>query len=579
MKYFFSVFVVLIGLFSVSPAAAGDLIVSSAILEDSGGNLTIADIVGRKFIPFNRKVSKGYTDSVHWVRLRVRAPAQGSEVVLHIGSSFLDDVRLYEASDSNPLEWVTRVTGDKYAYNQRDRVAIALGFVVNVTAPEQTFYLRIQTTSESLLNIEALEPHEALRKEQKSGFLRDIFMGLMLWALVWAIDHYIVDRQPTVGLFGLYQAVYILYGLSITGYFAPFVPDGSPQMADWLTNILTCGVPFMFILFSRALFRLYVPAPMLMRGLNLFLLIFPVQLAAMATGHTLAAIGISALLSLAAVWYCVIVAFSARKEQAPSLRFLRATYIVLALFATDSILASFGWWATWEVSSSEEWELITQGVVSSVLICSMLYMRLRQLRRDAQESAVALVLSQKTLELERAYKEEAEIHARTDYLTGVFNRRYFVELVGRELARALRSKEPLSLLMIDIDHFKAVNDMWGHSGGDTVLRKVAQVIRGVLREVDVFGRIGGEEFAAVLIGADIEHALEIAQRLRTEVADAVIALAQGGQVRVTVSLGLTELMGRDIDLDGLLHEADEALYKAKRSGRNCVVVADEGVGT
>jgi diguanylate cyclase (GGDEF)-like protein len=293
----------------------------------------------------------------------------------------------------------------------------------------------------------------------------------------------------------------------------------------------------------------------------------------MALGYTMLALSIGTVVSLTSAWYCVTLAFAATQEQAPSRKVLRASYVVLAISATLFSLTDFGWITLIGTTSKNGWAMLLGGVVNSGLICSMLYMHLRQSRRDAQQSALTLALSQQALEIERTHKQRAEAHARTDYLTGLFNRRHFVERVESELARAIQRHEPLSLLMIDIDHFKVVNDTWGHRGGDAVLQQVAQLIRDALREKDILGRIGGEEFAAALIGTESEHALAIAQRIRSTVENAVVTLPNGQPVQVTLSLGLTQLKGQDASLDDLLHKADEALYQAKESGRNIIMTA------
>lgn len=565
------IFAVLLGLCLAPLATAEDLIVSRAVLEDKSGVLTIAEVTERQFSPMGSTLSEGYSDSAYWLRLQVRPPSTGNEVVLRLGPTLLDEVRLYEAGERDPQEWITRVTGDRYAYGDRDRKDIALGFVVNVTAPEKIFYLRINTTSPSQITVEGLEPVQADQKGQQNRLLRNIFIGLMLWALIWAIDHYLVGREAAVGFFALYQGIYILYGLSGTGHLAPFAHYAFPQMTDWLNNILACAVPFMFLLFSRTLLKPY--APPWLQGFTVLLLVFPIQLAAMALGYTLIALSIASLMSIAATWYCAILALATTQELVPSRRVLRAVYLVIALIATLFSSIDFGWITLFGTNSKDGWVLLTGGVVISSLICTMLFMRLRQSRRDSQRSSVSLALSQRALEAERAQKKQAQVDARTDYLTGLFNRRYFVELAERELAHAARYQDPLSLLIIDIDHFKEVNDTWGHNSGDTVLQRVAHLIRDALREEDILGRIGGEEFAVALIGTDKEHALEVAQRIRTSVANTVITLSNDKAVNVTLSIGLTQLDKRNSSLDGLLHQADKALYEAKDSGRDTVVTA------
>lgn len=171
----------------------------------------------------------------------------------------------------------------------------------------------------------------------------------------------------------------------------------------------------------------------------------------------------------------------------------------------------------------------------------------------------------------RKYEDELEKQARLDYLTGLHNRRYFMQLAEKELARAIRYGAPLSLLMMDIDHFKQVNDSHGHKAGDVVLQKFAAVCLDTLRGVDIVGRVGGEEFAVLLPETDLAHAMEVADRLRTQVAATAVQIDQGLPLSFTISIGVTSRTALGENLDALLNEADKALYVAKNSGRNKVV--------
>src|SRR5690606_10996872 len=299
--------------------------------------------------------------------------------------------------------------------------------------------------------------------------------------------------------------------------------------------------PFAFLLLSRALFRLNAPPAILMRGLDILLLAFCLPLLALLLADAHMAQRLSTILSQVAAWYYVAVALSTRQEQTPDRHLLLLVYAALALLTTESVLASLGWATLTSTSIDSEWMLIVHGFAVSSLIGTLLYIRVRRLGKDSQEAAVALALSEHALQEERSRKETAMLHARTDYLTGIFNRRHFVELVDHALARAVHHQEPLSLMMIDIDHFKAVNDNWGHHGGDLVLQKVAQLIRDTLRDADILGRMGGEEFAAALVGINAEQALDVAQRVRTAIEDALTTMPAGQSVRVTLSLGITEL--------------------------------------
>lgn len=160
--------------------------------------------------------------------------------------------------------------------------------------------------------------------------------------------------------------------------------------------------------------------------------------------------------------------------------------------------------------------------------------------------------------------------ARTDSLTGLWNRGYFMELAGREVARCLRSKASLSLLIIDVDHFKAVNDTFGHDVGDRTLVALAQVLLTSVRGVDVVGRHGGEEFTVLLPDALHDEAVVVAERVAESVRTHVVE-SNGKRVPLTVSIGMTSLRQGE-DLDGMLKFADIALYAAKKKGRDRVEI-------
>ncbi|MBI4983859.1 MAG: diguanylate cyclase [Rhodocyclales bacterium] len=161
-----------------------------------------------------------------------------------------------------------------------------------------------------------------------------------------------------------------------------------------------------------------------------------------------------------------------------------------------------------------------------------------------------------------------EHEARTDALTGCSARRYFLEIAQQEFARSRRYGSSLSLLMLDLDHFKKINDTHGHHVGDLTLQKLAQVCRVVLRQEDMVGRLGGEEFAILLIETGSERAFEVAERLREALATTDVALDTGATLRFTASIGVATVAADDAGIDAPLIRADEALYRAKNAGRN-----------
>jgi diguanylate cyclase (GGDEF)-like protein len=199
------------------------------------------------------------------------------------------------------------------------------------------------------------------------------------------------------------------------------------------------------------------------------------------------------------------------------------------------------------------------------------------MRKNAELEAAKAMLEQKvrerTVELENANTRLSQL-AVTDGLTGLYNHRYLHEQLGQAVERSMRSKLPVAMLMIDVDHFKKYNDRNGHPAGDEALRTVARLIAEERRTVDVVARYGGEEFAVLLHDAGKSQAIEIAEKIRARVSDATIAGAVAQPLgKMTVSIGVAVCPDDATSAEALLEAADVALYRAKKGGRDTVVVA------
>nr|WP_247739941.1 GGDEF domain-containing protein [Endozoicomonas sp. G2_2] len=181
----------------------------------------------------------------------------------------------------------------------------------------------------------------------------------------------------------------------------------------------------------------------------------------------------------------------------------------------------------------------------------------------------ALEQAEAEIERRRALESELRRQARTDPLTGASNRRDYEALFAQESRRARRYGRPLSVCVLDVDHFKHVNDTYGHGAGDTALIHVADICRTEMRGADLLGRIGGEEFLLILPETSRDDAVEFAERLRLRLGAATIQT--GAHVfQITVTLGVTALTASDQDITDLIHRADGALYAGKDGGRNQV---------
>jgi len=215
--------------------------------------------------------------------------------------------------------------------------------------------------------------------------------------------------------------------------------------------------------------------------------------------------------------------------------------------------------------------------VAFLLLMGWVFQTHRQKKRLQAEVAMRL---RKEEELNRVMGELQEVNQQleiaviTDPLTGAMNRRGFYELMSTEHSRIIRYGGEIALLILDIDHFKQVNDSFGHSAGDRALRKITEVCSDVVRTIDVISRIGGEEFAVLLPNTSIENAAILAERIRESVDHVATEIDQGIKLKMTVSIGVASYEKGDTP-DSLMNKADQALYFAKNNGRNQVVCHDD----
>jgi diguanylate cyclase (GGDEF)-like protein len=173
----------------------------------------------------------------------------------------------------------------------------------------------------------------------------------------------------------------------------------------------------------------------------------------------------------------------------------------------------------------------------------------------------------------RAAMEKLEEVSITDDLTMIYNHRYLISRLSYEFERAKRYGSPIAFIMLDIDHFKVYNDNNGHLAGDEALRKIAMLINGSIRDTDIVGRYGGEEFAIILLHADLTRMAEVAERIRRTIEETPFPKEELQPLRkITVSMGGSCLSDGMETMENLIRSADEALYRAKRNGRNQIAI-------
>jgi len=195
-------------------------------------------------------------------------------------------------------------------------------------------------------------------------------------------------------------------------------------------------------------------------------------------------------------------------------------------------------------------------------------------------------LEEANQQLKREIEERIQVESRleklasTDPLLGIYNQRYFFTLAEEVFNQSRVNQDDLSIILLDLDHFKRINDTYGHRFGDKVLHIFAEATKSMLREEDIFARYGGEEFVILLPKTNLAMATQVAERLRNKIEKTQIVTNRGGDMSLTVSAGVAALdIEMTLNIDILLEKADQAMYRSKGEGRNKVTVWANGLGS
>ena len=376
--------------------------------------------------------------------------------------------------------------------------------------------------------------------------IRTLIINLLLFALVFAIGIFLLQRsQPRLRALRWWSGAIIAAG---AGFLLLSLRDSIPDffsvvVANDLMLLALCLFLEGVVVFRRLpqgyAWRISAPLIAILTLLLLYYTYADMSVAARIVAVSL----INAVPVTLAAWLLIK---DIPRDLKPSHYFTAAGFLQFAVVSVGRIVHTL---------ISPPADLMTAGPVQAAIFLSIFFL--------------LVVSSFGCVWMVSAYlAEELEQQARTDPLTGVLNRLALDETLARELSRARRGKHALSLLMFDLDHFKALNDRLGHQAGDMALRSVAAATQQQLRATDLLARYGGEEFVVVLPDTDKAHAIETAQRLRKRVG--ALGIDRGDGVSLTASYGVSTFPEDGDDQDSLVGRADATMYAAKQAGRNCV---------
>ncbi|WP_158289367.1 sensor domain-containing diguanylate cyclase [Paenibacillus flagellatus] len=568
------------GLFAALPAEAqpnGDMTLADSriaydasryieLLEDRDGSLTIDRMadpdVATRFVRNDGRVpSYGYSNSVYWVRLSLRNESEQREWLLNVHQPPMDKIDLYVAREGGG--WTHKRSGDAYPFAEREVRDSDYSFYLDLAQEERkTVYLRFETEGAMILPITIETPVVHAESGRTTDLLMGGFFGIMAVMIVY----------NTILAFSLRSRAYFAYVfINVTAALLYSSLNGIAYQYLWPESVwwnnrsivfFMCLAHIAALFFTRQFLKLNRQFPTIDRLFQAFILVELINMAVLFASYnaglrmaacTLVVIDLTIVLVGVASWH---------RGYLPARFFLTGWGVfmigtVLTLLADAGIIPQWG-----HVRYASQIGSLFEAVVLSLGLASRI-----QSMRIEKERAEALM-------------KETKRQAESDYLTGLYSRRYIVGTF--ESLQKRPENVPMSMLLLDVDHFKRINDTYGHDTGDTVLRDIANLLRSELRSIGIVGRFGGEEFVALLPGQGLAEAERTAERLLETVRNYPFRI-RDARYPCTASAGVAEWRQREREsFESCMRRADGALYEAKRAGRDRVRIArdalDEAMG-
>jgi diguanylate cyclase (GGDEF)-like protein len=539
----------------------------------------------------------GYSADRFWFRFRLHNDSStAAERLLEISYPVIDDIELHVfGANSHDVFHL----GDNLPFHQRPvkhrNFIIPLRFEANET---RELLMRVETSSSMQIPLAIWRPDDFAEYEQTSSLIQGIYFGCVGIMIVYNLFVFLSLRESGYIWYVMYVISMALLVAAINGLSFQYLWPQATQWNDRSIVIALASVILFVTLFTRDFLRLrehptrflnriavgLTGACIVMLAAGFILdydtVIFSLILLAL-FGIMLALItGVLRLLEGYVPAWLYVIAWTTMLAGGAILAFNKYGLIPRTALTENALqvgsaievfLLSLALAHRLNIEKSER-----DAAQRAALINERNAREIQQNLLDMQKKTMEMLetrVRERTLDLERANQKLQELSL-TDGLTGLYNRRHFDESFELQFKRAVRDGTPLAILMVDADHFKRINDTWGHLAGDDCLVAIASVLRRLVRrETDLVARFGGEEFAVLLTNTDATQAQRIAEDIRSGIEQEFIEI-NGERVTLTVSIGLGVLTPtNESHPSQLLHAADEALYQSKSSGRNRVTCA------
>ena len=484
-----------------------------------------------------------------WLRLAVNNYGQHSSLQrLVIETSWLDKIDVYFLSPGKPAQ--TFQAGDAYPFAARPIQARFFQFK-HVFEPGQTeIYLRVATPDPMVIPIYLTDTESALARQTQDGYIYGFLYGVIIALLAYNLMLYLALRARRYLYYSVYLGLFVLMNMSYTGHAYAWIWPVLPGWQLWANHILILLFPMAGLLFATNFLNTQCYFPRLHKAILFTSVSFAMSevLAIIFSAQAIALIISFVFVFIFSLLMVYLGSISLRSGNQSAKYFLAASVTHVSA-STVTTLTTWGFIPYTKLG----FHAIEIGMMLDAVLLALALADLFRISQDA--------------------KLKAERLAKIDPLTGIYNRRAFYQSVKPLWATCQRKCRAMSIVILDIDRFKTINDNYGHSTGDAALVHTAQTLLKEIRSGDILARWGGEEFIVFLPETNLHEAYLIAERFRQDISNMFLQ-EKNIILSLTASFGVAQQLNPEMSLDELILAADNALYQAKQQGRNRVCSAE-----
>jgi len=535
------------------PSAIG---LSTSVLQEQDGRLVLADAMAAyqagKFAPGKSPVLNfGIGAKPVWIHFAVDNPgAAPVQRRLSVEIAWLDRVEVYVRYRGETV--AAHRVGDRQPFMQRPKISRYFVLEHAFGAGVSDVFVRVETPDPMVVPLYLLNPEASRARQMQQEFSYGVVYGFLLALMAYNAILYLSLRSSRYLLYALYLAMFVAMNVAYTGHGYAWLWPDSPNWQQWSNPILMFLFGASGLAFAIRFLDLQVVFPRVRKAVIAYCATFGALLAAaiLAGSQKYALLAAFTFAFLFTGLMLAVGVISVHAGQKPAKYFLIAALAAMV----GAVLTTL---STWGFIPHNNWTF-----------------RAVEIGMLADATLLALALGYQ-FRVGQERRLRAEQLAQLDPLTGLNNRRAFYDMTTPLWSNAIRHEHDASVMLLDIDHFKQINDAHGHAHGDEVLRATANILRQSVRQGDVLARWGGEEFIVFLPETDRPEAMALAERLRAAIADMRVA-GETGETAVTASFGIAQQERHHVTLDALIAAADECLYQAKQQGRNRVAACLAG---